>query len=446
MSSRNLERLTHLVKSAAADSGAPGLAACARRGGEEIAAVAGVSSTGKGEPLSLDDRFPLSCGIKPLVALAVLYLAQSGRLDLDADLGEHLPELAGPGRGTGLTPRHLLSHTAGYVEPREPAARWSYSWERFAAFFPQRIQAFTPGAVWSYTHTGYALLGRLVEVVTGAPTETLLRDLMLAPLAIDFEAGPASGRDVALHVRSPRSGRFEPMRPPQDSGFLRHSISDRRVSVRDLIKIAGFMARGAPWACADLEAARQAMLAPVVPIPGAVGRKDAEHMPTAFGLGIGRYGGLHGVNGSFVGATCAMRFDSQTGAAAAVALNAWLPGARDKVVGALSGYITRPSEGSSPVGDAATAVDLPLLEGVYQGLMIGSGTVEIVRDGPAHLCTVTRLGAPSLTARLRRDADGGLEISDASSGFAIAALSQAQGGGPPGVMVGASAYVRTEPA
>ena len=38
MSSRNLERLTHLVKSAAADSGAPGMAACARRGGEEIAA------------------------------------------------------------------------------------------------------------------------------------------------------------------------------------------------------------------------------------------------------------------------------------------------------------------------------------------------------------------------------------------------------------------------
>jgi CubicO group peptidase (beta-lactamase class C family) len=441
--SPNQDRLERLVQGIVAAQSAPGVAAAARRPKETIAAAVGVSSTSKATPLSLDDRLPMSCVMKPLVAMACLHLAQRGVLDLDADLAVHFPELAGGAGATAVTPWHLLSHTGGYVEPQEPSARWAYSWEAFTAFFPRRVQAFAPGTVWSYTHTGYAVLARLVERLEGRPIDQVLRDLVLEPLGIALGAPDVRAADdarlAALHVKSPRSGRFEPMRPPRDSGFLRFSISDYTISTRDLLALGLFLAGGSDRVEGGVEAARKRLLEPVVQIPAPVGRGDAERMPSAFGLGIGQYGALHGVNGSFVGSTCALRFDAATGSAAAVALNAWVPQARDRVMNKLASFIAKPR--APHAEPAREALDLAAFEGVYQGLMIGTAGVSITRRGADdYHCQVRRHGAPDLEARLRSGQDGRLEIDEASTGFAIAAVDGRASGGRPMIMVGASAY------
>ncbi|MDG2528906.1 serine hydrolase domain-containing protein [Caulobacter endophyticus] len=441
--SANLDRLEKLAEAVVARHQAPGLAIAARRGEERIEAAAGVSSTQAGQTLSLDDRLPMSCLMKPLVALTCLHLAERGELDLDADLAVLLPELSPDGAPSGVTPRHLLAHTAGYVEPEEPNARWAYDWARFVAFFPRRRQAFAPGSVWSYTHTGYAVLARLAEQAAGRPIRDLLGELLLDPLGIRLgEPGARAGEDnrlMALHVRSPRSGRFEPMRPPREAGFLRFSISDYTISTRDLLALGRFLASGSPGIDAGIEAARLRMLAPVVEIAVQAGRDEVEHMPTAFGLGLGSYSGLHGVNGSYVGSTCALRFDAATGATAAVTLNAWLPQARDLAMRKLEGFL-RPRSADRAPSPVPRLDDLAPFEGVYKGLMLGSASLEIRRDGLAFQCVVARLGAPDLQARLCVGAEGEVVVDEASPGFAISLETTPQGA--PVARVGASAYAR----
>jgi CubicO group peptidase (beta-lactamase class C family) len=132
-------------------------------------------------PVRRDHYFQIGSISKSFIALTVLSLADQGRIDLDAPLSRYLPDAAlPPGQ---ITIAQLLSHTAGLPDaapffPRVPDGRlWS---------------GFAPGAHFSYSNTGFALLGKLIERVTGETHQGAVKRLVRDKLGLSDMAGTLS--------------------------------------------------------------------------------------------------------------------------------------------------------------------------------------------------------------------------------------------------------------
>ncbi len=141
-------------------------------------------------PVTADTTFQIGSIGKSMTALAVLQLAQAGRLDLNAPVSTHLPWFAMPSRFGPITLRHLLSHTAGLPAGTDftPAARY----EGFA--LRETEAAWEPGSRFHYSNTGYKLLGWLLEDITGQDYGSVIRRRVLEPL------GMAATEPVITHA------------------------------------------------------------------------------------------------------------------------------------------------------------------------------------------------------------------------------------------------------
>jgi len=121
---------------------------------------------------------------KQFTAALVLMLVEEGRLRLDDPIVRFLPE--GRRRWARVTVRHLLTHTSGIPDYTDGVVdlRREYGEDglvRLAASLPP---AFPPGERWSYSNTGYLLLGAIIHRVTGTFYGDLLRDSIFQPLGM----------------------------------------------------------------------------------------------------------------------------------------------------------------------------------------------------------------------------------------------------------------------
>jgi len=130
---------------------------------------------------------------KSFTAATILRLAEEGALDPGDPVGRHLPErlnalLGAHGYGTGLiTVAMLLSHTAGLPDHTNAplfgerlAAVPGYIWtaEEQIALGMTLASVGAPGQHFSYSDTGYVLLGQIIEQITGQPLCAALRQLI----------------------------------------------------------------------------------------------------------------------------------------------------------------------------------------------------------------------------------------------------------------------------
>ncbi len=131
-------------------------------------------------PVTSDTTFQIGSIGKSMTSLALLQLAQTGRLDLNAPIATHLPWFAMPSRYGPIALRHLLSHTAGLPAGADftPAARY----EAFA--LRDTEAAWEPGARFHYSNTGYKALGWLLEDITGQAYGDAIRQRVLEPLGM----------------------------------------------------------------------------------------------------------------------------------------------------------------------------------------------------------------------------------------------------------------------
>ena len=189
-----------------AEAGVPGVAVGVRVGGEEIAVGYGVTSVE--DPLPVHERtlFQIGSVSKTFTATAIMALVEQGRLTLDDPVGRHLPtfRLATPGLADRVTVRHLLTHAGGFVGDwllvRPPAlGEGDDALARTVDALADVPQLFPPGGGWSYNNAGFALAGRVVEVLTGRPYAAALRDLVLEPLGL---SGTFVSADEAITHRT----------------------------------------------------------------------------------------------------------------------------------------------------------------------------------------------------------------------------------------------------
>lgn len=422
----------------------PGIAAAIVGLSGEREASSGLSSVGSGIPITANDRVPISCVMKVLVSWLVLHAESVGRIGLDEDVAVYVPQVLGvAGKMSGIKVRHLLTHTAGYVEPQENSARWGYSLDRFLSFFPERKQAFRPGSLWSYTHSGHALLALALERVSGRSVDDLLRELLFDPLGIELRylgsERAAGARAVALHVKNPKSGTYAAMRPPRETGFLRYSISDAMLSAREMATLGSAFAGGCQARLAHLEEARSRLLSAATPVPPYLYGPEGEQMPRAFCHGLADYGPVKGINGSYVGSTCAIRLDECSGAGLAVVVNAYEPHVRDVVTRALTSALFGTHRTEARRGGLAQPWDD--MAGRYEGLMLGSEDAAIEWNGSGFQCTVRFKRGPSMTCRVEPGKDGELKLIGGSRNLAVG-FARESDTGEPYLMVTTSAFRR----
>lgn len=121
---------------------------------------------------------------KQFTAALVEMLVDNHRLHLDDSIVRWFPE--GAGVWQGITVRHLLTHTSGVAEYTDSTFNYrkDYTEDELVKFAAARPLDFPPGERWSYSNTGYLLLGALIHRVTGRFYGDLLRDSVFGPLGM----------------------------------------------------------------------------------------------------------------------------------------------------------------------------------------------------------------------------------------------------------------------
>lgn len=125
---------------------------------------------------------------KPFTAAAILRLAERGALSLDDRIEKFVPEF--DTRGRTITLRHLLTHTSGVArDPYLPTTNFPSRADPFpreAAIKALNTKPFdfTPGSSYSYSNSGYLLLGFTIESITGKPFADFIHNEFALPLGL----------------------------------------------------------------------------------------------------------------------------------------------------------------------------------------------------------------------------------------------------------------------
>ena len=177
--------------------GQPGLAYGIVLGGELVHAV-GLGERHLGGPRPDPGTvFRIASMTKSFTASAILALRDDGLLKLDDPAEQYVPELRG---WRSVTPdsarvsiRHLLTMTAGFPTDDPWGDRQQgLPLEEFASFLSGGVCFnWAPGTRFEYSNLGYAILGRVITAVTGAPYPDYIRHRLLHPLGMTrtgFEA------------------------------------------------------------------------------------------------------------------------------------------------------------------------------------------------------------------------------------------------------------------
>jgi len=218
-----LEELRRRVEASMVELRVPGVAVGILAHGEETVETFGVTSIE--HPLPVDEHTLIQIGstTKTFTATLLMQEVETGRLDLDAPVRQYLPELRlkRDGWSDGLLVRHLLTHSGGFdgdwflVHPRDQDERLA----SVASALHEAPSRTPPGAAYAYSNAGFAIAGRLVEVLAGddAPFEELVAERIFQPLGMTHSV--LRSHDLLLHSYAAghlvRDGVIEVARPWQ---------------------------------------------------------------------------------------------------------------------------------------------------------------------------------------------------------------------------------------
>ncbi|MET7798193.1 serine hydrolase domain-containing protein [Streptomyces decoyicus] len=302
----------------------PGAQLAVHAGTETLCAAAGVERFGEPRAVDPSTAFAFGSVSKVFAATLVLQLVSDGDLELDEPVSDVLAEFREPAdaRLASVTPRQLLSHTSGLVADHELDDSDERSLFRYAASVARLPLLDRPGNSFSYSNTGYNILGRVVEAVTDLQWRDALRDFLLRPLGVDpyFDHSAESPARHLAQGHAVRPGQraarpIDQFLPPTwtPAGGLSGSA-------HDLIVLAQLHMGTDPEAADLLEDAQRVAMRTAVPAADAFGMADA------WALGLGHYGSPDnrwlGHDGTVDGGTAHLRFHPGSGLAVALTTNA----------------------------------------------------------------------------------------------------------------------------
>ncbi|MDR2252356.1 MAG: beta-lactamase family protein [Bifidobacteriaceae bacterium] len=232
------ERLTTVAK----DTSVPGavLGILRLREGqpdELIRCATGILNANTGRDVTLDSVFQIGSISKTWTATMIMQLAEEGKIGLDQPVKDLLPgfKLSTPDLTEHVTVRNLLNHTSGldgdvFVD----TGRGDDCLEKYMDVLADAVQIFPVEATWSYCNSGFSILGRIIEVVTGQVWDAAIKERLFAPLGLEHTCTlpeEAILFDTSVgHVVTPEGPQVAPvwslMRNAGPAGLIDASVGD----------------------------------------------------------------------------------------------------------------------------------------------------------------------------------------------------------------------------
>ena len=154
---------------------------------------------------------------KQFTAASVLMLAQEGKLSLDDQARQFVPEL--PDFGMPITLRHLMHHTSGLRDQWDllGLAGWRYSLDLItdadvlAVLSRQKALNFPPGSKYLYSNSGFTLLAQAVKHISGQTFRMFTRNRIFLPLGMSHSHFRDDHAEIVKDMAwgyAPRGGGF----------------------------------------------------------------------------------------------------------------------------------------------------------------------------------------------------------------------------------------------
>ena len=188
-------------------------------------------------PATTHTGYRLASVTKQFTAMAIMLLAEDGRLRYDQPVREILPEL--PPAAAPVTIRHLLNHTSGLLDYEDliPDSQTVQVHDRdvLTMLAAHDSVYFPAGTHYRYSNSGYCLLALVVERVSGMPFARFLYERLFTRLGMSGTVAHQDGMDTVpqrAYGYTPDSGRFQ----PSDQSVTSATLGDGGIytSVEDL--------------------------------------------------------------------------------------------------------------------------------------------------------------------------------------------------------------------
>ncbi len=179
------QKLDELVSAFAKNETFNGTVLVAQKGEILLRKGYGYKNAAKKEMNDGNTIFQIGSITKQFTAAVILRLQEKKKLSIHDKLSKYFPALR---FADSVTIENLLSHTAGIynytnngdfmnTEAVKPASQ-----EKLFALFKDKPLEFQPGSKFSYSNSGYILLGYIIERVTGKPYEKVMHEMVFTPL------------------------------------------------------------------------------------------------------------------------------------------------------------------------------------------------------------------------------------------------------------------------
>jgi D-alanyl-D-alanine carboxypeptidase len=217
----------------------PGLALAIVRDGKVVLAKGyGRRSLESEERVEPDTLFAIGSVTKQFTCACVLMLAEDGKLSVKDRVAKYYPDLT---RARDISLYDLMTHTSGYpdyypLDFVDRRLRKPIAIDRALAEYAGGKLDFEPGTRWSYSNTGYLLLGRVLEKVSQEPMGQLLQRRILGPLGMKHSMFEPNS-DTAGLAHGYTSFALGPAEPaPQEADGWLHAAGGLWSSVTDLAR------------------------------------------------------------------------------------------------------------------------------------------------------------------------------------------------------------------
>jgi serine beta-lactamase-like protein LACTB len=190
-----IQALDTLIEHERSDAGIPGVSVAIVEDQTVISSKGfGSSDLAKTRPATPETIYRVGSVSKLFTDIAVMQLVEEGKLDLDAPVTKYLPDFKPAGTGAEkITLRMLMSHRSGLI--REPPVGSYFdpdppSLEKTVASLNGIPLVYEPGTKTKYSNAAIAVVGRVLEKVSGRPFTKAVRERVLAPFGMtesDFE-------------------------------------------------------------------------------------------------------------------------------------------------------------------------------------------------------------------------------------------------------------------
>ncbi len=190
---------------------APGLAVVVRKAGRTVYEKGyGLRDLRTKNKIDQHTNFRLASFTKQFTAMAIMLLVHDGKIHYDQTLTEIFPDF--PDYGKGITIRNLLNHTGGlpdYEDLMDAAEKvkgplWSPEHqiqddEVLSLLKKENKGKFVPGTSWSYSNSGYVVLGLIDAKASGQSYGDFLHARIFAPLHMDHTTVYQKGKNEVVN-------------------------------------------------------------------------------------------------------------------------------------------------------------------------------------------------------------------------------------------------------